>query len=249
MQMLPDLQLSIEREQEFKLVEAYIKDKARAGTTLQILDAGCGRRQWPINLDGVPYVLTGVDLDKNALEMRKNTKKDLHEIIQGDLRNVPLAPNKYDVIYNAFVLEHIDHAEGVLQNFLKWLKPGGIIVIRIPDPHSVRGFFTRITPFWVHVFYYKYVVRRPNAGTPGYGPYETYYHPVVSRQGIHAFCQSRHMAVREERGDGYHAHGQGVTRVLINLILKCVDLLSFGRLSAKHTNLLYILEKPLASAS
>ena len=42
------------------------------GRELQILEAGCGRK-WPIDLSGVRYRLTGVDLDAKALEAVKTT--------------------------------------------------------------------------------------------------------------------------------------------------------------------------------
>ena len=47
--------------QEFTLMEKYIKQKAIGGSTLQILEAGCGRR-WPLNLSGIQHSLTGVDI-------------------------------------------------------------------------------------------------------------------------------------------------------------------------------------------
>lgn len=42
-----------------------------------------------------------------------------------------------------------------MKNFVTWVKPNGIIIIKIPDPYSVRGFVTRNTPFWFHVLYYR----------------------------------------------------------------------------------------------
>lgn len=246
MPSLPELQLSLDRDQELKVVENLIRQKASDNRPLQILEAGCGR-QWPINLKGVDFVLTGIDLDKDALEVRKISKKDLHECIHGDLRTVQLPSNAFDVIYNAYVLEHIDDADAVLRNFVSWLQPGGMIILRIPDPNSVRGFITCMTPFWAHVFYYKYILRYRNAGKAGYGPYETYYDHIVSRNGIREFCANHHLTIHVERGDGYHVHGQAVVRAAIRLVLRTVEMLSGGRLSARHSNLLYILEKTPAT--
>jgi hypothetical protein len=49
----------------------YVKQEAGSKGELNILEAGCGR-EWPIKLGDVPYTLTGVDLDQNALDIRKN---------------------------------------------------------------------------------------------------------------------------------------------------------------------------------
>ena len=94
------------------------------------------------------YKLTGVDIDKHALEHRKSAEKDLDDAIVADLRSVDLPSNAYDVIYNAYVLEHIDGAEQVLQKFLNWLKPNGALIICIPDRYSAYGFFAYHTPHW-----------------------------------------------------------------------------------------------------
>src|SRR5690606_33965359 len=131
-----------------------------------ILEAGCGN-SWQLKLPGVKYVLTGVDLNEDALRIRKCERKDLDGVIHGDLRTVALDADQYDVIYNSFVLEHVQQAEHVLSNFCRWLKPGGILILRIPDPKSVYGFLSRLTPFWFHVFYKRFIAGIKTAGKPG----------------------------------------------------------------------------------
>lgn len=230
-------------EQEINLIERYIKSKAVPGAPLQILEAGCGQK-WPINLGHTNYALTGVDCDKAALEIRINVQKDIHEAIEGDLCLVRLGDSRFDVIYNSFVLEHVKDAGKVLQNFSKWLKPHGLLIIKIPDPNSVRGFVTRITPHWFHIFYYKYLLGSPNAGKPGYAPYVTFYHPLVSRNGIYRFCSENHFLIREECGDGgYPSYGCGLVSQFTKLLARTIAVFSFGKLTSRYTNLLYILEK------
>jgi len=228
-------------EQQNEIIENYIKEKAIAGEVLQILEAGCGQK-WDLNLDDIHYVLTGVDLDKAALEIRKNIKKDLHEVIEGDLRSVKLPNNQYDVIYNSFVLEHIDDAGKVLNNFIDWTKPKGLIIICIPDPNSVYGFITRVTPHWFHILCYR-LLGDKNAGKVGYGPYPTIYDPVVSRNGIHKFCNSNNLTILAEYGDGFFRPGKHIVRFFIHSVKQVISLLSFGLLSSRHTNLLYIIQK------
>ena len=91
------------------MLERYIKDNAAKNGALNILEAGCGQT-WGLNLEGIKYHLTGVDVDRAALEIRKYKTKDLDEIIEGDLCTVKLPDNHYDVIYNSYVLEHISGA-------------------------------------------------------------------------------------------------------------------------------------------
>ena len=83
------------------------------------------------------------------MEIRMKVRKDLDEAIHGDLRTISFGERRFDVVYSAFVLEHIEGAEDVLARMTGWLKPGGIIIIEIPDPGSVKGWVTKVTPHWL----------------------------------------------------------------------------------------------------
>lgn len=222
---------------QHELVLSYLKQQAR-GKEIKILEAGCGRK-WHFDLQGTRYQLTGIDMDAHALESRKNQEKDLDEAILGDLRTVDIAPNTFDVIYNAYVLEHVQGAKQVLENFARWLKPGGVLIVYVPDRHSAYGFFAHHTPHWVHVFFYRYVLGNPDAGKPGHVPYPTIYDEIVSRKGIREFARLNQLVVREERGF-YKPSG------LASFFLDFIHTLSFGTLAGSHCNLLYVIEKPVS---
>lgn len=235
------LSLLKQPEQEIEMLQQYIRAHTSPDKRVDILEAGCGQK-WTINLSGVQYHLTGVDIDKDALEIRKNKTKDLDKIIEGDLRTVNLEENTYDLIYNSYVLEHIDGAENVLNRFCKWLRPGGLIILRIPDRYSAYGFLTRMTPFWVHVFYKKHLMGDRNAGKPGFAPYRVFYNRIVSRDGIHEFCKKNNMTIREELGHPYPMPWDRFS-FLLSSITRVVWFFSFGKLAYAHNNLTYILQK------
>ena len=142
-------------------------------------------------MGGIDYHLTGADLDEAALKLRMDIQKDLHEILHGDLCSMAFPAESFDVVYSAYVLEHIRDADVALNNMLSSLQSGGLLVVRVPDPDTARGLVTRNTPFWFHVLYHRWVMKRPKAGTPGYAPYPTYYHPVISKRGMQAYASSR----------------------------------------------------------
>lgn len=196
---------------------------------LRILEAGCGR-QWPLEL-GVPFNLTGLDLDREALAARS----DLDHAVVGDLRTVEFAPHSFDVIYNAFVLEHVRGARQVLERFLRWLAPGGMLLVKVPDRNSAYGFLTRLMPFWAHVLIYRRVFGYPQAGTAGHGPYRTYYDTVVCERGLREFCLGNGMAEPELYRLCSYADDRRVRTVAF-----LTSLLSLGRLAWRHNNLLLI---------
>jgi len=225
-------------EEEFDLLEKHIKRLFDGQSELAILEAGCGRR-WPLNLDGIKFRLTGVDLDEKAL----GSRRDLDEAIVADLRYLDLGNRKFDVIYNSFVLEHVENAALVLENLHRWLKPGGLLILKLPDRNTAFGFVTKITPFWFHVAYHKYGLGRRNAGKPGFGPYPTYYDRIVSRDGLREFCRSHQLRIRDEYGlcDFRLEKSAGTQLALIVAIM--ISILSIGKLPWRHNNLTYVLKK------
>jgi len=241
MSEMKDLEILQDWQQEMDLLQRSIEGLA-GDSTLQILEAGCGNR-WPIRLEGVDCTLTGVDLDAEALEVRHRQLGDLDSIFVGDLRTVDLERERYDVIYNSFVLEHVKGAEQVLENFCRWLKPGGLILLRVPERNSVYGFVTRMTPFWFHVFYLRYMRGVPTAGQPGYGPYPTVHDDVVSRTGIHEFCKHNRLAIKEEFGQNFDLDRPGVSAFFERAFVKVMNILSLGRLVGTHNGLTFVLQK------
>ena len=202
------------------------------------LEAGCGRR-WPYKFDDANFKLTGVDMDEVALKSRKD--RDLDVAILGDLRTVDLPPESYDLIYNSFVLEHVDGAEQVLRNFVKWLRPGGILILQFPNRDSVFGFFTRLLPLSFAVAYKRIIKGNKTAGLPGHAPYRTYYDKILSRPIFLQFADRNGLKVVEE---GYFGHEP----YFVQLCMKAVAVLSIGRLSATQQSLLYVLEKPVSAS-
>lgn len=235
--------------EERKVMAGHIRQHARDGETLEILEAGCGTT-WGLDIAEVDYRLTGVDLDPVALEHRLKIHKDLDDAVCGDLRTLTLPENRYDVIFNSYVLEHVPGAEAVLRNFAKWLKPGGILILVIPNRDSVQGFVTRITPMWFHVMFSKYVQGNKFAGKPGYAPYPTFYDKVVSRRGVHEFCSLHGLSIDEEYSVG---HGQRNQKWLVYVVTRALvwtmHWLSLGSLGADNANMIFVIRKvPAARA-
>ena len=210
---------------------------------LRILEAGCGRC-WTLKLS-VPFTLTGLDLDPDALAARK----DLDHAIVGDLRTVELAPDSFDVIYSAFVLEHVSGAQQVLERLRRWLAPGGTLILQIPERDSAYGFMTRLTPFRAHVLFHRYMLKQPLAGTPGHGPYPTVYDEVICERGLREFCARNGFATPQVYRLCSYDHDRPVRMAAF-----LTSILSAGRLAWRHNNLLLIaqlerLEMPVQSTS
>lgn len=242
--------------EENGIVSGAIAAVARGRPSVRILEAGCGRR-WVVDLGGVARRITGVDRDARALRHRREVVGDLDEAVEGDLRTVTFAPGSFDVVYSAYVLEHVEQAEAVLGRFVEWLAAGGILVLKIPERRSVVGWLTRALPFRAHVAFYRYLAEDKDAGKPGHPPYPVVHEPIISLAGIRAFSRAHGLTILHEAGMdfGYHYQHLALSRfqrakiAAVRGVIRGVGLLSLGRLAAGYSGLLFILEKPMVVRS
>ncbi len=95
---------------------------------LKILDAGCGTG---FNFDALTGFgdVYGADLSANALKQAKRSK--YAKLLLKDVNKLDYE-NYFDVIIAVEIIEHIKEDFKVIQNFKKYLKPGGILIITTP---------------------------------------------------------------------------------------------------------------------
>jgi SAM-dependent methyltransferase len=191
--------------------------------------------------------VTGVDYDSEALRIRKDEQGDLDEVVLGDLRTVELPVAAFDIAYCAFVLEHVEGAEQVLDRLRHAVRPGGLIVLLLPNGHSVVGWAAKNFPLWAATFYKKRIEGFKDAGKPGHAPYPTVYDSVVSLEGMRAYARKYDLDVVEEYGVDYVLSNFGRFKPLVKAALRVVQVASGNRLVASHNNLGFVLRTPLAT--
>jgi SAM-dependent methyltransferase len=222
------------------LAEA-IADTARDGT-VRMLEAGCGQR-WDIDVPGVTLAITGVDLDRDAMQLRLEREGDLDDWIVGDLRTVPLPDATFDVAYCSYLLEHVSGAENVLDRLVATLRPGGRLIVRVPDGDSVYGWGAKHAPFRLQVAYKRWIEGYPDAGKPGHAPYPVVYDPVISLRGLRGYAASRGLRIVAEMASNTYVSGTFKRAApAAQAVLNGVAALSKGRLTATHNNLAMIFE-------
>ena len=134
-------------------VDALIKaqeNERGPGTT--VLEAGCGR----FKHFAYPETMRIAGLDISADQLARNDYAD--ETFLGDVQTHEM-DRQFDVVVSIFVLEHVDDPESALDNMLAWTKPGGLLVLAVPNALSVKGLVTKFTPFWFHHLAYRLIYR------------------------------------------------------------------------------------------
>jgi len=210
-----------------------------------ILEAGCGRK-WELDLETTDFELTGVDLDAHALEHRRSVTQDLDVGIVGSICDRDIVPLKhFDIVYSSYVLEHIDGALTTLENFAEWVRPGGLIVMWLPNRNSVYGWTARHTPYWVHVWVYRYFFGNRNAGKPGFSPYPTYHDPVLAPNSLRAFCREHNFSLQELFAVDVFSGRRGAKNAAVRMGMRIVSRVSRGRLSDREVDLGIVMRKSL----
>jgi SAM-dependent methyltransferase len=240
--MVEEVRLLADRAEERANLLRAIRTSGDGESPIRVLEAGCGR-YWPFHDASVPMVVTGVDLDADALRLRREDIGDLDEEILGDLRTVELPPASFDVAYCSFLLEHVEGAETALDNIAGALRPGGRLVLRVPDGDSVFGWLAKRTPHRTHVWYRRHVERKPDAGKPGHAPYPTVYDDVVSVAGMRDWADRRDFKVVDVWSTNYYLDVFGPLRPLAQGAVSAIAACSRGRVSGTHNNLGFVLEK------
>lgn len=102
---------------------------------LSILDVGCGFALNSERLRSLGNHVTGIESSAVAAA---NAAARIDEVIESDLRNFDqvsrrLGSRRFDVILFADVLEHLDWPLPVLKSYLQFLKPGGAVIVSVPN--------------------------------------------------------------------------------------------------------------------
>ena len=99
-------------------------------TGLRVLDAGCGFATTSARIQQLGNEVTGID---SSPEIEAIAAKRLARVIHGDVVDADLGNEQFDVIIFADVLEHLPWPVGVLRRYLRWLAPGGSVIISLPN--------------------------------------------------------------------------------------------------------------------
>jgi SAM-dependent methyltransferase len=137
-----------------------------------------------------PEILTGADVTVVDIDADQIANNDYaHHRILGDIQSHAFPRNSFDMVACYNVIEHLPDVEAALRRFCECIRSGGLVVIGAPNPASLSGVVTRYTPHGFHVWYYRNIMGKANAGLPGEPPFPVYFHPLVWPERLKAFAR------------------------------------------------------------
>lgn len=96
----------------------------------KLLDVGCGSGKFLRQMGAVGWDLAGIEVDAEAAAKAKEVTPD---IFVGDPTEATFPEATFDLITAFHVLEHLPNPLGTLRSMVRWLAPGGLIILEVPN--------------------------------------------------------------------------------------------------------------------
>ncbi|MCH2023537.1 MAG: methyltransferase domain-containing protein [Saprospiraceae bacterium] len=100
----------------------------------KILEIGCGAAGFLSTLSKKGFEITGLELNKKAVNDGQKKGLDVH--FQSIQEHAKENPEKYDIVCSFQVVEHIADVHSFIEASLMSLKPGGLMIISVPNNDS-----------------------------------------------------------------------------------------------------------------
>jgi SAM-dependent methyltransferase len=213
---------------------------------IRVLDAGCGSHQY-VRFPTSAHV---VGLDVSAQQLGRNSSVD--EKILGDVQTYPLPADTFDVAICWWVLEHLPRPDWALRNLARAVKPGGIVILAVPNPLCLKGLVTKFTPYRLHVWGYRHILGFKLAGVDGREPFRTYLRFAVAPGAIRRFAQVHGLTIEyfDLYEDWKHRELRerfGLSGARWRVLDGLIRTLSLGRIDAGLTDYIVVLRKGVAA--
>lgn len=138
------------------ILPVYFKKALPVSKNSKILDIGCGLGQMLISLRKEGYTdISGIDISPEAIEYCSANSLNV-ELISDLSSYVANGKSEYDFIIMSHVVEHLEknHIINILSLIRqKMLKPGGELVVMVPNAQSNTGCYWAYEDFTHHTLF------------------------------------------------------------------------------------------------
>jgi len=106
---------------------------------MQVLDVGCGPGTITLGIGArvAPGAVIGVDIGESQVESARAAARDRGmtnaRFQVGSAYGLPFADGSFDAVFSHALLEHLSDVPGALREFIRVLKPGGVLGVCTPD--------------------------------------------------------------------------------------------------------------------
>jgi ubiquinone/menaquinone biosynthesis C-methylase UbiE len=107
---------------------------AQIAAEKDVLDVACGTGYGSEILSEAGANVTAVDVSESALVAVSARLRDNATVLRGDIRDLPLSDNSFDLVVCWETIEHIQEGDRALAEIKRVLRPDGILLVSSPNP-------------------------------------------------------------------------------------------------------------------
>lgn len=110
-------------------VNRLIEERVKPGSVVLDAGAGTGERTLAILEHSQPGRVIALDASEAMLDVARSKIQDPRvSFVQGDVWRLPFADDVFDVVVSTWVIEIMDDPRAVVQEFIRVVKPGGLVI-------------------------------------------------------------------------------------------------------------------------
>jgi SAM-dependent methyltransferase len=117
------------------------------GASGGVLEIGCAPGRWlaflsrefGLGVSGIEFTADGAAATRRNLELLGVQQADIRE---GDFLTVAPSP-RYEVVVSFGFVEHFTDVEAVIARHAAWVRPGGLVIIGVPNFRGVHGWLQK----------------------------------------------------------------------------------------------------------
>ena len=123
---------TLQRHRSWRRETEKVQLVERFGTGGRILDVGASNGSFLLALDGTRWERVGVEFIGEVVNLVRERHPDL-DLKTGEIHSVDIEPHSLDMITFWHVFEHLYEPQRVLARVAELLKPGGKVILSVPN--------------------------------------------------------------------------------------------------------------------
>jgi SAM-dependent methyltransferase len=220
---------------DYAEAEQFVDAILPRDAVLKVLDIKAGEQRFEIRR---PIYVVGVDV----VQAERGVRPDADEHRVMDLEQVDLGSNEYDVVLCVNVLEHAREPKVLLYQVSKALKPGGALVIVVPNVVSLKSFVVRLVPWTVQRWLYAHVLRGNDYPAPAVHKFSLRPNALVRQARLRGW-QVEYFRTYEGPVQRRVRQRFGIVGWRWKTIVAITRVMTFGLLSADDTGIIAVFTK------
>jgi len=114
----------------------------------RMLEIGCASGSFLHKMAGEGWHVAGIEFSEHAAAAARSLGYPVHA---GGVESAPAPTEPYDLVVGWMVLEHLHDPVAALERLRQWVRPGGWLVVSVPDASTIEFKIFKETWYGLHL--------------------------------------------------------------------------------------------------